>query len=252
MSQQIPPVKIRLAYLNLETGLEEHPPPSEVGSYKAFSDVRKYEKLYEISSVNIRDVLEIHKKSCRNHQDYSEKQVEVNFSCDGVADCNSSNVSLDVFTISFPECSTIYPITTIRPSKKGAIDFMAELTIILNELKKENVKILNVTADKPMRSLMKNAKGHSAYHGCEYCRSCAEYYQDPVSKAKIQRQLEKIAKTKNELQNQIERLQNKAGSQQQKKKDDQEIRRLRKQVKQEDLDMLEMTKQLNKKVINNL
>ena len=122
--------------------------------------------------------------------------MEVNLSCDGVADSNSSNVSLDVFSICFPECSTIYPITTIRPTKKSAVDLLSELTIILNELKEENVKIRNVFADKPMRSRLKNCKGHSAYHGCEYCRSSAEYYQDPVVKEKIQRQLGKCNKKK--------------------------------------------------------
>ena len=73
------------------------------------------------------------------------------FSYDGVADSNSSNVSLDVFSISFPECSSIYPITTIRPTKKSSVDFKAEVTKILQEFREENVKILNVSADKPMR-----------------------------------------------------------------------------------------------------
>ena len=194
MNKSVPPVNIRLAYLNLETGLEENPPPSLIGPHKAYSDVTKYQKLYEISSVSIRDVLQIHCKNCHSHQNWNEGQVELNLSCDGVADSNSSNVSLDVFSICFPECSTIYPITTIRPTKKSAVDLLGELTIILNELRTENVKILNVFADKPMRSRLKNCKGHSAYHGCEYCRSSAEYYQDPVQKEKMTRQLGKCTK----------------------------------------------------------
>ena len=250
MDKSVPPVKIRLAYLNLETGLEEIPPPSLIGPHKAYSDVTKFQKLYEISSVSIRDVLQIHSKNCRSHQNWNEGQVEVNLSCDGVADSNSSNVSLDVFSICFPECSTIYPITTIRPTKKSAVDLLGELTIILNELKEENVKISNVFADKPMRSRLKNCKGHSAYHGCEYCRSSAEYYQDPVVKDKIRRQLGKSTKKKEELEAQISLIQNKGGSSQEKKINDQEIRRLRKLLKQEDLDISEMEKKLNKKVIN--
>lgn len=248
MKEKVPPVKIRLAYLNLETGLEEHPPPSDVGHNKAFSDVTKYQKLYEISSVHIHDVLEIHRKSCRSHQDWNENQVELNFSCDGVADSNSSNVSLDVFSVSFPECSTIYPIMTIRPSKKCSVNFLAELTTILNEFRAENIKILNASADKPMRSLLKNVKGHSSYHGCEYCRSSAEYYQDPIAKAKIQRQIDKSTKAKENLETEIVRLQNKPGTVDQKKNDDQQIRHLRKKVRQEDLDISESTKKLNKKV----
>ena len=251
MNKCVPPVKIRMAYLNLETGMEEHPPPSEIGPHKAYSDVTKYEKLYEISSVSIRDVLRIHEISCPNHQDFNHNKVELNLSCDGVADSNSSNVSLDVFSISFPECSTIYPITTIRPTKKSSVDFLAELTIILNEFREANVKILNVSADKPMRSLMKNVKGHSSYHGCEYCRSCAEYYQDPVTKAKIQRQLDKALKTKDNLQIEISRIQNKGGSVLQKRNYLQQIRTLRKKVKQEDLDISDLRKKLNKKVSYN-
>ena len=63
MNKSVPPVKIRLAYLNLDTGLEETPPPSLIGPHKAYSDVTKYQKLYEISSVSIRDVLQVHSKN---------------------------------------------------------------------------------------------------------------------------------------------------------------------------------------------
>ena len=248
----LPPVKIRMAYLNLESNTEEYLPPSETGPHRAYSDVSKYQKLYEITSVSVRDVLNIHSNNCRGHQKYQDGPMEVVLSCDGVADSNSSNVSLDVFSISFPECSNIYPITTIRPTKKSSVDFKAEVTKILQEMREENVIIKNVSADKPMRSLLKNCKGHGAYQSCEYCRSTAEYFQDPVSKELFQRHLEKSAKLKDELNKEIERLRKKEGTSQGMKTAETRIRNLKRKIKQEDSDICELKKKISKKVMNGI
>ena len=244
----VPPVKIRLAYLNLETKQVEHPDPSEVAPHKAYSDVKKYEKLYDISTVKIRDVLKIHRDACKSHQNYNDNQIQLNLSCDGVADSKSSAVSMDVFSVSFPECSTVYPICTIRPTKKNSVDFQSELKLILEDLKKENVKIINVLADNPMRALMRYFKNHSSYFSCEYCRSSAEYYQDQASKKKLQEFVKKSLKKTDALKKEIETLQQRKGSTKKKNADKRRIQTLRQDLANEEKELQEMRKKLSKKV----
>lgn len=248
IKDSVPPVQIRTAFLNLETNLVETPPPSETGPHKAYSDVRKYEKLYEISSVKVKDVLKIHSETCRNHQSEEQGQIEVNFSCDGVADSKSSTVSMDIFSISFPECSRVYPLTTIRPSKKNAVDFQSELRIVLEDLKQQYIKILNALADNPMRSNLRNCKNHSAYFSCEYCRSSAEYYQDPILKEKIKRSIDNCVKRIDVLMSEMQTIRDNEISLHDKNKNKPHIQRLRQDIKKEELELLELRKKLNKKV----
>lgn len=248
LKNDVPPVNIRMAFLNLETK-EIETTSSPIGPHKAYSDVTKYEKLYEITSVKIKDVLKIHSDSCSKHQNGNNEQVKINFSCDGVADSKSSQVSLDVFSISFPECSTVYPITTIRPTKKSAIDFIQELTIILDELKQENVQIINVLADNPMRALMRMFKNHSSYFACEYCRASAEYYQDPEVMKKLQNAIEESSKKKNNLETEIQTLKDNTVSLFQKKKNKPRLNRLRQQLKSEENEFITLQKKLLSKKV---
>ena len=98
MKKLCPPVSIRACYKNLESGEVVTPPPSEVNHVKAFSDINKFQKLSEISSVKFKDVLKIHRLiNPRHQQDVS--QITVDLSCDGVADSKSSSVSMDMYTI---------------------------------------------------------------------------------------------------------------------------------------------------------
>ena len=248
LKESVLPVTIRLAYLNLETKQVECPNPSEIAPHKAYSDVKKFEKLYEISTVKIRDVLKVHRDSCKSHQNYSGNQIQLNLSCDGVADSKSSAVSMDVFSVSFPECSTVYPICTIRPTKKNSVDFQSELKLILEDLKSENVKIINVLADNPMRALMRYLKNHSSYFSCEYCRSSAEYYQDQVSKKKLEEFEKKSVKKIDALRHEIETLKLRKGSTKKKNADKRRIQTLRQELANEEKEFHDMRKKLSKKV----
>ena len=181
MKKLCPPVSIRACYKNLESGEVVTPPPSEVNHVKAFSDINKFQKLSEISSVKFKDVLKIHRLiNPRHQQDVS--QITVDLSCDGVADSKSSSVSMDMYTISFPECRTVYPLAAIRPNDKSSIQFQDEFKVVIDDLKANNVNIRNVLADNPMRALMRNCKNHASYFSCEYCRASASYCYDDKGK----------------------------------------------------------------------
>ena len=176
----VPPVSIRCGFRDLNTNEIIKALPSDISRVKAYEDQSKYKKVFEISSVQIKDILKIHSKLNSNHQRPSRSnQISINLSCDGVADSKSSSVSMDVFSLSFPECRNIYPIMTIRPQVKGTFSFQDEFSLVLDDLKMNKVKINNILADNPMRALMRCAKNHSSYYSCEYCRAAAEYYEDP-------------------------------------------------------------------------
>ena len=203
----VPPIWIRVAYLNLETNECHAPPPSKVVNIKAFSDCQKFKKLYEITSVSIKDILKLHTQICTKHQGNI-----LDLSCDGVASSRSSSTSLDVFTVSFPECANIYPLVTIRPEDKKSFNFIDELSIILEDFKKNNVKIRNVIADNPMRALLRNCKNHSSYFSCEYCRGSAVYYEDPENVREKEATKKLLTSKKRSLEKEIFRLQDRQGS----------------------------------------
>ena len=76
--------------------------------------------------------------------------MEVILSCDGVADAKSNSVSMDIFSIAFPECRNIYPIVAIRSEEKGSVNLITELTKITDELKLHDTIIRCVLCDNPM------------------------------------------------------------------------------------------------------
>ena len=249
INNSVPKVSIRTAFLNLQTNTVETPPPSEKGPDKAFNDVNKYQKLYEITSVKVKEALKIHSETCAKHQHLDQEHIEVNLSCDGVADSKSSTVSMDVFSISFPECSRVYPISIIRPTKKSYVDFKSEIRIVLEDLKQERVKILNFLGDNPMRALMRDCKNHSGYFSCEYCRSSAEYYQDPKMKKQIEHSIQNCNKRKEALVAQVQRILDNQISLHDKNINKPKIQKLKMEIKKEELEMVNLKKKYNKKVI---
>ena len=248
IKDSVPPVQIRTAFLNLQTNTVETPPPSDKGPDKAFNDVNIYQKLFEITSVKVKDVLKIHSETCRKHQHLDQEHIEVNLSCDGVADSKSSTVSMDVFSISFPECSRVYPLSIIRPTKKNYVDFKSEIRTVLDDLKQERVKILNFLGDNPMRALMRDCKNHSGYFSCEYCRSSAEYFQDPKVKKQIEHSIQNCNKRKAALETQVRKILDNQISLHDKNRNKPKIQKIKMEIKREEQELLTLRKKYNKKV----
>ena len=157
----------------------------------------KFQKLHEISSFKLKDVIKIHRIMNTRHQ---QDNVTLDLSCDDVADANSSGVTMDMITVRFPECRTVYPLVSIRPIDKTSVNFLEELDKVLSDFKVNDVKIRNIICDNPMRALMRNCKNHASYFSCEYCRSSASYYIDVErrNKAETDHKL-KVSKIKSEI-----------------------------------------------------
>ena len=207
-----PTVVTQLGFKNLQTGNIESPEPSNVAHLKQYSDITKYKKSYEITSVPLKSALKIHSKICKSHQQFNNEPMRLNLSCDGVADAKSNTVSLDIFSISFPECSIVYPIVVVKSEEKGNVSVLEQLGKILVVMQENNVILNNILGDNPMRSLLKNVKNHSSYRPCEYCTSCAVIYKDPQFEKYVEKEKKLHALRKRGLQKEIEALTNLPGT----------------------------------------
>ena len=90
-------------------------------------------------------------------------------SCDGVSESLSTSVSLDVYSVKFEGCKTIYPLRIIKPFNKYSIDDNEQLRLVLNDLHDNNCEITQYIADNPKRSNARQCLCFSSWHPCEYC-----------------------------------------------------------------------------------
>ena len=246
-----PKIVIQLGFKNLETGNIESPEPSNVAHLKEYSDITKYQKCYEITSVSVKSVLQIHSQICNRHQQFDNEPMKVNLSCDGVADAKSNTVSLDIFSLSFPECSNVYPIVVVKSEEKGSVSILEQLEKILEEMQENSVILNNILCDNPMRSMLKNVKNHSSYMPCEYCSSCAVIYKDPEFEKYIEKEKKIHAIRKKEVQKEIELLTNLPGTskdnliellQERQQKDDDDLAIKIRKKKRASLKMIQISK----------
>lgn len=102
----------------------------------------------------------------------------VDISIDGVQESNSSNVSMDVYSIKFKNCRNIYPIKIIKPFNRFKYNEQEEIAKVVADLNENNVDIDTAVFDNLKRSVAKNVKSHAATHPCEYCECGAVSYMD--------------------------------------------------------------------------
>lgn len=92
-------------------------------------------------------------------------------SVDGVSECKSNINSIDVYSLRFTTCRTIYPIQIIRPIGKHRVDQQKYLDIFLTDVCSNNCIIHSFVADNLKRAMARASKTHSSYFPCEYCLS---------------------------------------------------------------------------------
>lgn len=83
---------------------------------------------------------------------------EINLSLDGVQESKSSNVSIDIYSLTFKDCQTVFPIRLIRPVNNYKPDNLYHLQEVLNDINLNSLKINSIICDNPKRSFYKN--GH--------------------------------------------------------------------------------------------
>lgn len=97
---------------------------------------------------------------------------DIQLSCDGVSESRSTSISLDVFSMKFKACRTIYPLRIIRPIKKTEhIDQYLQLDCVVRELHDNGCVIKEFIGDNPKRAIARMSLSHSSWFPCEYCFS---------------------------------------------------------------------------------
>ena len=116
----------------------------------------------------MKDVKRIRDKVCPS------KSTMVQLNLDGVQESKSSVVSLDIYSIAFNKCRSIYPLKIIRPTNKFKINEQDEIAKVLRDINANELFIYCGIFDNPKRSVVRCAKSHSGYYACEYCECPAK------------------------------------------------------------------------------
>lgn len=193
--EKVPRISIEVAYKSKETG--------EITTVKDIerTPVAKfpphlYTKLYEQATVEVKDILKIHNLKCPN----SANRMQI--SSDGVSECKSNSVTLDVYSCKAVNCRVIYPIRIIRPLNKFKIDHRQNLEHVINDMLENLCLIAQYIADNLKRATAKECLNHASTFPCEYCFSSAERFYLEKTEDHTNRQIqieilaEKIRKLK--------------------------------------------------------
>lgn len=164
----------------------------------------------------MKDVSSIHESICPNHQ-----SRDVQLSLDGVQECRSNSVSLDVYSVKIEGCRNIYPLKIVRPINRFKLDYKPQLQDVLENLAQANFCLRCFIGDNPKRAIVREALNHASYYGCEYCTSKAERYAGDTIKFNEEKKRNNLQIKK--FEKQIHELRNTAGSTADMKRRDREI-----------------------------
>ena len=117
--------------------------------------------------------MEIHEKRCKNLDQCRPVQI----SCDGLSECRSNSNSLDVYSLKFSKCNTVYPHTIIRPVQKHKVDPNPYFESFIDDILSNHCLIKMFIGDNPKRALARAALNHASSYACEYCTCKATSYQ---------------------------------------------------------------------------
>ena len=102
----------------------------------------------------------------------------------------------------FHPCWTIYPIRIVRPIVKNALNYRETLSLVIDDIHDNNLKIQTFIGDNPKRAIVREALNHASRYACEYCSSAAVSYKSKESSEKIEKKqnVKNIQETVNYLQ----------------------------------------------------
>lgn len=111
-------------------------------------------------------IKDLHLKRCPS---VNPENIEVQLSSDGVSECRSNSVSLDVYSSRVHGCKQIYPLKIVRPLDTSFVDREDHLENVLCELKDCSIKVKHYIADNKKRATSKRCLNHASLFPCEYC-----------------------------------------------------------------------------------
>ena len=91
-------------------------------------------------------------------------------SLDGIPDNKSSGLSIDLLSLRFIDCRTVYTLAVLQPARKGmGIPDVVILDHFLEDYKESSKKLRRIIADAPKRAGLQGIKQHSGSYSCPYC-----------------------------------------------------------------------------------
>jgi hypothetical protein len=130
----LPPIQVVTRHRNIETGIDEDY-RGPTFPKKKYKDRSKWQIQYEIYSVEVKHFVKLH-KNMHSSNGLKCSTDTICFSGDGVPE--SKQQSVDIFSIRFDGCRTVYNIKVVKKykgAKLTASDILGPIFTELNELK---------------------------------------------------------------------------------------------------------------------
>ncbi len=167
--------------------------PVQLGPYSAYPKKLVEEQnltvRYTLYTSKLKDVIALHAHLHGHHEDH-EQVLKFDLGLDGVPESLSGGVSIDVLTIRFVGCRSVYSLAVLRPRRTGLhICDSVILKQALQEykaLREGREKAVNkvllrfVICDAPKRAKVLAQKSHSGYSSCQYCHIKGTYVDGAV------------------------------------------------------------------------
>ena len=147
-----------------------------------------------------KDILALHEAKCPNASRYRQTQI----SSDGVSECRSNSNSMDVFSLRFQNCKTVYPHTIVRPLNKYKVKGKPYLEKFIKDVDENDCVIKAFVGDSLKRSDVRDSLGHSSSFACEYCFTKATSIE--ISNSEVEKKKE-LKDQKKIIIDRIEKLQ---------------------------------------------
>ncbi len=162
---------------NISLGPRKSYPKTEIAR-------RKLKVIYDLYESRLVDIIAFH---CRLHE-YScdpNQFLQFDLGLDGVPESASGGRSLDVLTIRFCHCRSVYTLGVFRPASSGyghadsvlLKSFIAEYKQLIdgNLVSYQSVRLRYVICDAPKRAKVMSLQSHSGYYSCQYCEVKGQY-----------------------------------------------------------------------------
>ena len=153
-----------------------------LGPYPAYPikeiETRHIDVEYALYESRLVDVVAFHAHLHGTHRD-DDQAWDFDIGIDGVPESNSGGVSIDVLTLKFTACRSVYTLAVLRPRRTGLKipdsvilkSFLADYVAVLQErtIPVNRVRLRYVIADAPKRAKLLNMKSHGGYYSCQHC-----------------------------------------------------------------------------------
>lgn len=172
VATKVPKIFMDFAHLNTETNkvVEEH----RLTEYprKKYSD-QKYSALYSVTYMNVRDIMEFH---ARRHSCAVPNKPMVVLHNDGFPEANTSHATtVDMVSMSFIGCTTVYPVRVLRPIVPAASPHLKPIRMkllwqaVVEQLNECNADVIHIMGDAPKRATYIGKVQHNGTYPCDVC-----------------------------------------------------------------------------------